>query len=1043
MKKKLKLILACILFSTSLVFAQTSIKGRVIDEQGEAVIGASVLVKNNSSIGVVTDIDGYFTIKTSINTVLIVSYVGMKTQEVKAQQNLIITLKEDTEMLGEVVVTGYQEVKKDRMTGSVSAIHSGDIKNLNVTSMDQALSGSISGLTSIQSGRPGENARINIRGINSLTGSSDPIWIVDGMPLQGETPDLSATGGGLDATLFMSGIGNISPDNIESITVLKDAAACAIYGARAANGVIVVKTKSGKVGKPTYNVTAHFGITSRPQNNIRMMNSAEKIQFEKEVFNDVNADRGRVGYILRKVERGVLSQAQADARINELSRTNTDWFDELYRQSMSTQISASMSGGTERTQYYTSLNYLSEDGTEYNNNYKRFVFNSKLKHQFHPKLQIETGISATYIGNRNSAANFSTLEYALFANPYESPNGYDQSWVMSLSSLHDGFRWTTFNAKNEIMNNTSTARHLATSLTARIDWKIMDGLSFTSQGVWGLNANNTRTEQGAGTYTNYMSNWLNFLPDELVVSAAKGSLNEGTSYSNSYTWRNMLQFNKEINDTHFIDVMMGQEISDRISYASSNYSPIYDEEHRIVGFPTLPKGIDLKKIDFDGLGSTARFQSKLSSFFLNASYSFKDRYVVSGSVRYDGSDIIGNDNQFTPLWNVSGRWNLHNEPFFNSSFIDELSLRTGYGYTGSIDKKAFPFVVMRLTSNKEYDNQIIPGNFTYANPNVKWQTKRDFNIGLQTSMLNRRITLGVSWYNNFIFDLLDRKSLPLSSGRASVIENVANIVNKGLEVDFGVEIIRKNNFSWNVSGNLAINKSEILETYYKNLEVLPSVSQTTSGSNYFVEGYPVSSWYGYHFAEVDPTTGHTLVYDADGKKFDMDLLNNVTLGLKAPTPSFLGDFFPPITGGIASRVNYKRWVFSTNFQFSGGNYIKSFNTFRVLSDGNRYFADQGRWRAPGDIAPIPAITDYKPAYSKYMYDVMLEKGDYLRNTYTSLGYNMPSSLLEKFGLSSARITFTAYNLFTLTKYKGIDPALMGRIGYPNSRKYSLSFNIGF
>lgn len=1023
-----------------------TVKGRVTDKYKEALPGITVVIKGTSR-GVATDINGRYTLENvPPNAVLNFSCVGMKNEniEVKGRTSIDVVLQDDASALQEVVVTGYQEVKKERMTGSTSSIRSGEIKNLNIKSMDQVLSGTISGVSSVASGRPGADARIQIRGVNSLTGSTAPIWIVDGMPLQGETPNLANTGGSLNASLFQSGIGNLSPDDIESITVLKDAAATAIYGARAANGVIVVKTKSGRAGKPLFNVTAHFGMTERPKNNIRMMNSAEKVQFEKETYSDYEQTGfGRVSDIYHRLNRGVYSPAEAEAEIEKLRNTNTDWFKELYRASFNTQVNVSMSGGTERTQYYNSLNFLNENGTEYNNEYKRFRFSSKLNHEFSSKLKFQTDLAATYRYNQSSAAAFSTLQYALYANPYESPTGYDQSWDTSLSLLHEGYRWTTFNAKNEIMRNTQSSRYLEGALNAKLDWEIFKGFKLSSQGVISASANNSRTVEGANTYTNFERNWINSrIIKELAPDQVRGSLNEGTSFSRSFTFRNSFEYNLNVNDNHFVDLFGGQEISDNIMEVSFNYSPIFDELHRIVGYPDLPDNTNIKNISFSSLGNTGRIQNKLSSFFLNGTYSYQDRYVANGSIRYDGSDVIGNANQFTPLWNISGKWNIHKEPYFKSNFFDELSLRAGYGYTGSIDKNAFPFVLMTYGSSVIYDEKPIPTSFRFANPNVKWQTKKDFNIGFEASFLKNRIQLGVNYYNNTVFDLLDEKALPMSSGRVSVKENVANVVNKGWEIDLGAEVVRYGNFYWNLRGNVAFNKNIVTKTYYTNPSQLPQIG-AGEGNSKFVEGYPVSGWFGYKFAGVNPADGHTMVYDAEGKKFDADLTGDATLGLKMPEPVFLGDFFPPIIGGLSSIMTWDRWVFTMNFEFNAGNYIKSFNTFKGLSSLNRYHSDANRWRAPGDVAAIPSISVLDNAFSKYMYDAVLEKGDFLRNTFTSLGYNLPSKLLGSLGLESARITFTANNLFMLTAYKGIDPSLMGEMGYPNSRKYSLSFNIGF
>ncbi|WP_444956707.1 hypothetical protein [Ornithobacterium rhinotracheale] len=330
----------------------------------------------------------------------------------------------------------------------------------------------------------------------------------------------------------------------------------------------------------------------------------------------------------------------------------------------------------------------------------------------------------------------------------------------------------------------------------------------------------------------------------------------------------------------------------------------------------------------------------------------------------------------------------------------------------------------------------------YANPNVKWQTKKDFNIGVESSWLNRRLIFGLNYYNNFVYDLLDRKALALSSGREDVVQNVANLRNKGWEFDLEARVIKTRDLSWILRGNLSLNKNIVTETFYENLASLPII-KSGSGNRNFVKDYPVQGWFGYRFAGVEPESGHTLVYDGNGDVFDMDRLSNVTLGLKAPTPQFLGDFVPPVVGGFSTSLNWREWSLNMNFEFKMGHYIRSFEGFSSISSRNRHISDKSRWRAPGDKALKPEISYNNVAYREYMYDSMLEKGDYLRNTFTSFGYNLPQSWLKNMQIDNARISIGANNLFTITKYKGIDPALMGSLGYPNTRSYNLMINIGF
>ena len=361
------------------------IQGIVRDEQGNPLPGATIKIKG-TRMGTATDFEGRFQLALAGDAqVLEVSFIGYRTVEVNVQgkKEIEVRLQPDQAEMEEVVVTGYQTIRKERMTGTTATITANQIAGRGLQSIDEILNSTISGLNMISSGRPGQDAQIQIRGVNSLTGSTEPMWIVDGMPLQGEIPNIQSGSTDLQATIFTTGIGNIAPDDIKSITVLKDAAATAIYGARAANGVIVVETKSGLSGKTRFNASVNVGITERPRNNIDMMNTAEKIQFEREIFYDQQGyiyTPGRVTKLLQQAAYGEISSDEAERRIGELAKINTDWFKEIYRTAISQQYNFSMSGGNEKTQHYVSLNYLKEVGTEPNNKYDRLGMNIKLTH---------------------------------------------------------------------------------------------------------------------------------------------------------------------------------------------------------------------------------------------------------------------------------------------------------------------------------------------------------------------------------------------------------------------------------------------------------------------------------------------------------------------------------------------------------------------------------------------------------------------------------------------------------------------------------------
>ena len=428
-------------------------KGTVCDSQGQPLPGVTVAVKG-TSLGVATDVNGNFQIQMppATNWIFVFSFIGMQTVEIQSgdRREFEVVLKPAKEELEEVVVTGYQTIRKERMTGTTATITANQIAGRGLQSIDEILNSTISGLNMISSGRPGQDAQIQIRGVNSLTGSTEPMWIVDGMPLQGEIPNIQSGSTDLQATIFTTGIGNIVPDDIKSITVLKDAAATAIYGARAANGVIVVETKSGLSGKTRFNASVNVGITERPRNNIDMMNTAEKIQFEREIFYDQQGyiyTPGRVTKLLQQAAYGEISSDEAERRIGELAKINTDWFKEIYRTAISQQYNFSMSGGNEKTQHYVSLNYLKEVGTEPNNKYDRLGMNIKLTHNPSEKIRITGGLGATMKNDRVTASSVNSLEYAMYANPYErlknedGTKAYDISYNAKESSIRDGLDW--------------------------------------------------------------------------------------------------------------------------------------------------------------------------------------------------------------------------------------------------------------------------------------------------------------------------------------------------------------------------------------------------------------------------------------------------------------------------------------------------------------------------------------------------------------------------------------------------------------------------
>lgn len=1045
------------------------IKGTVKDTKGNLLPGVTVLLKG-TSIGVSTDHNGEFTLKIpqQEQVILQFSFIGMETREVtwKGEPALSVVMNDEVAEIEEVVVTGYQTVKKTRMTGAVETITAKDIANKGYISVEDALKGQLSGVATMNvSGRPGAQAQIRIRGINSLTGNTDPIWIVDGMPLQGDLPDVGLGATDLQNTVLTSGIGNMSPDDIESITILKDAAATAIYGSRAANGVIVVTTKRGQVGKSYINVQSTYSIDQAPQSKLHMMNTRQKIAFETGLYNDfphVKID-GRIATLLRDRESGRITGPEAEAELARLAGIDTDWYDEIFRVAHNHNHSVSLSGGSENTQYYASMNYISQQGVMPNNKYSKFSVSLKLTHDFNKRLRVNFDVLTSLRDEKSSASLVDPLKYATFANPYEQPYNedgsyaYDRSYSPDLSSIKDGYRYD-FNVLEDLNANTAKNHYVNNQFNLKLEYNILQGLMFSTQGTFSTTSSHGRKEIAPGTYTSKATSWMtNVFPEyEISDNLNNGSIEESTTRLQSYTWRNQLEYARGFQDKHFVSAVVGHEMSDEKSRGFGYFSPEFQPNYELIGFPNLT-GILGQKLDMNRLQSKQQSSSRSVSFFATASYSYMDRYVVSGSYRMDGVDIIGTDNRFTPLWNISFKYNLHNEEFMRAfSFVDVLSVRGSYGYTGSIDHNAYPFTILEYGNlSYDYEGIKVPNTITPGNPSIKWQRKQDRSMGLDFSLFRNRLNGSVNYYNNVTRDLLDTKVVAWSAGRGEVKANVASLRNAGWEFSLNTVNVDYKTFRWSTSFNISVNRNKILETYYKQVEELPVISKNYNSESYYVEGQPVSAWYGYKFAGVDPATGHSLAYiDAkDGKGnslghrladgryvIDMDTeFTNRAL-------YFMGDAYPPITGGFGTQFNLGRFSLSAQFTFMTGHKIKSFKSDDLsplrAARLNQLESELYRWRKEGDITDIPAYTNSSNASTKYFFSSEVENGSFLKCNNISLGYNMSPELCSKLFLTRARINFNIQNLFTSTKYRGLDPENMGAFGYPSARRFMISLNLG-
>ena len=1044
---------------------KVQISGSVVDTKGQPLPGVTILLKG-TTVGCVTDSEGNFRLELPMreNIVLSFSFVGMKTIEVaySGQKEMKVVLEEEiTEMEQvNVISTGYYDIDKSKMTGAVEVVTAREIAGKGYTSIDEVLRGTLAGVSVMNvSGRPGAQAQIRIRGVNSLTGNMEPMWIVDGMPMQGNLPTSVGVGAtDLENTVLTSGIGNISPDDVESITILKDAAATAIYGSRAANGVIVIKTKRGRVGKSYINVQSSFAISEAPKNRLEMMNSEEKIAFERSLYEDFpNATlRGRASLLYKGIDEGTISRADAMAELENMRQINTDWFDEIFRVALNHKHVVTLSGGSETTQFYSSINYSNEQGVIPNNDYKHFGATLKLTHDFNRNLRILFDVSSSLRTEKSSASAVNPLYYATFANPYERPydeNGnyaYDYSYEPELSKVKDGYMYD-FNMLKDLRENTAKTKYGSNQVNLQLEWKLFEGFMYSLAGTVSNTSSYTRKEIAPGSYTSKVKSWIldlyseNEIPDNLNL----GALQENTSRSFGWTVRNQIKYARELKEDHFVNIVVGHEVSAVESNSFMQYSPQYDVDKGLIGYPNLD-GVNAGDLDLDRLHETSKGQDRSVSVFATASYSYKDRYVVAGSSRWDGADIIGTDNRFSPLWNVSLKWNMHEENFMKSCrFVNVLSLRGSYGFTGSIDRNAYPFTLMTYGSLRYYDGIQLPIDVMPGNPSVKWQKKEDRSIGLDFSLFNYRINGTVNYYCNDVNNLLGDKKIPYSTGRGSVVANLSSLRNSGWEFSLNTVNIDHENFRWTTSFNIALNDNKITDAFYEKISDLYTIRR-----KYQIEGYPVNAWFGFKTAGINPQTGEYMIYtdakDEDGHPKGYPYGNGyIADGSTYSTENayYLGEAEPPISGGFGTTLTYKRLSLNAQFAFMTGHKIKSFKSYNGslmnASRLNQLKTEANRWRKPGDITNVPKYTTSTATLSLLeITDDKLEDGSYLKCNLISLGYNLPSNLCQKLGLSQLRCTFNVHNLFTWTKYRGIDPETLGAFGYPSAKKYMFTLNLG-
>ena len=1104
------------------VQSKKTVKGRVTDSSGNPLPGVSVVIQDTQK-GIATDANGNFAIALADNekNALVFSFIGMKTQVVKItnfDKEIKVVLREDAAVLGEVVATGMQVIKKNQMTGSASVITSKDIKDQGITSIDRILGGMVPGLNStILSGAPGARAQITIRGENSLSGNTEPLWILDGLPILQGVPKNNS--GNYAATIMQDGIANVMPEDIESITILKDASAAAIYGARAANGVIVITTKKGFRSKTQVSYTGNFEIGLAPKVNLDMMNSEEKLKYEKSIIDHFGLSYaysvGR-GSLFRKKLEGYTTPQEYDAEMQRLKSINTNWFDEIFRVSKSHSHNINLRGGTEELNYYTSINYTNKSGILTSNRFQNVGAFMTIDYRPSDKLILSLKISGNSRKNEEHASAIDPFNYAVFANPYERPYDENGNYAYDLSYLNNnytnktssGYLYDRLNIMKELKENKLTQTGLDASFTFDAKYEPKPGLVFS------LSARKTEgykydsREVNAGTYTSWV--------DEKLVRAAypkmivlpkeydNGELGEASGRASSWTVRPQIDYSFTINKAHLFSLLGAFEATSRKFNNYGYTSPIYFSDYRITGLPLFAD----TKLEYDKLYkelkklyTTSDGQDRSLSYIGTMRYSYNDRYVLNLNFRADGADVIGNKNQFTPLWSVGGRYNIHKEPFFKRGLITELSLRASYGFTGQIDRRAYPFSIMELGDMMYMGNRFVK-EYGYPNPTVRWARKKDINLGLDFALLNNRIYLTTDIYSNRTDDVLSELNIPISTGRNQVYANGGTVQNRGAEFSLNVRWIENQDWIFSTRFNVSTNSNKILRSFYnfKSYEEMLSRGSVLMGGVYDIEGKEVRGVYGWKTAGVNPKTGNPMYYLSEKAKVpyaeflkhfdelsdkekayykkilpsvtevpdavDYDVEKQLREVWQIPSIQYLGQLNPKFIGGFNTYVRYKGFDFATDWVFKTGHIVPTFNDYQnaprnlnrpdpsfmeagyssdlAVSSTNRQRKYLNYWQIPGDETNVRRFyADNNDLWSSMYTDEKYEKGDYLRLMNVSMSYRFNPKWIQKYHLTNLQIGINMRNLLTFTAYRGIDVATGKAFNYPVAKEFNVKVSLGF
>ncbi|WP_366186133.1 TonB-dependent receptor [Flavobacterium ovatum] len=1055
MKQKKKLLIsdfnrmiALVLLLTIPVIANAQSKvvtGKVLDELSDPLPGVTVMVKGTKT-ATQTDGDGNFKLQANPTSQLTFSYIGFKSKTVSISNKAIIniTLEGNTTSLDEIVVVGYGTQKRSDLTGSVGKLSVEDLQKAPVRSFDEALAGRIAGVQVTSSdGQPGSGVNIVIRGNNSVTQDNSPLYVIDGFLI--ENPNNNA----------------INPQDIESLIVLKDASATAIYGARGANGVIVITTKKGKSGKPVFSFDASYGF----QENLKKTDVLSPYEFVKA---QIEFDPTPIsGNSYKSPTQIYLSDGKTLDYYKGIA--GKDWEGKVTRVAPMKNYNFAVRGGNEKTKYAFSTSLNDQDGILINSNYKRFQGRLNVDHTINKKFKL--GFSTNYSHLDQTGISPSQSQFSSSTNIMFSVWGY-KPLDSGLTNLEEELLDPDVNPVNDYrvnpLLNLSNLYRLNTTknfnTNAYFEYNIIPDLKLrVTAGV-----NETRVQRNSFNNTNTQYGYV----------GSNNGINGSIDYAQKSNWlnENTLTWNKKINKKHLINLLGGftlQKETTKNYGRSANQIPL---EYESLGLNGLDKGTQLRVDTFESLWSMASFLGRIN-------YNYNSKYLFTASIRADGSSKFPADNHWGYFPSAAVSWKFSNENFLkNSKVLSEGKIRSSYGQTGNNRVGDFDYLTNYynpLESNYVFDNNYAPNVVAtnLGNSKLKWETTEQTDLGLDLGFFKQRITISADVYKKTTKDLLLKASLPQSSGFNTAIKNVGSIQNQGLELTLNTENIKTKDFSWSTSFNIAFNENKVLALSDNQTTLESTLRWDTQWENtpaYIATiGKPLGIMYGYmadgtyKYSDFDKdgsgiytlksnvtTNGNSRANIQPGDIKYQDL--NGDLIVNADDYTEIGHGLPKHTGGFTNNFRYKGFDLNLFFQWSYGNDIMNAN--RIVFEGNtktasylnQFASYADRWTPENPDSDIYRTRGYfGGGYSSHY----VEDGSFLRLKTVSFGYNLDAKRIKSIGLKSVRLYVSAQNLYTWTKYSGPDPEVntynsaltsgFDYSAYPRSRTITFGTNISF